>query len=93
VISIARIQGWRGPEAIAVVQGLYDLGAVRVTAVEVDGRAEKARYQDTSTLIVELPKDTAMRARLFKWEAEVARKEGWGHADDWGQDYLLIWRD
>jgi hypothetical protein len=86
-------EGWRGAEAIAVVQELYDLGAVRVTAVEIEGRTEKARHQDTSTLIMELPKDAAKRARLFNWEAKFAREQGWGPADDWGQQHLLIWRD
>lgn len=86
-------EGWRGAEAIAVVQEFYDLGAVRVTAVEIEGRIEKARDQDTSTLIIELPKDSAKRAQLFKWEAKFAREQGWDPTDDWGQQYLLIWRD
>jgi hypothetical protein len=86
-------KGWRGAEALAVVQELYDLGAVCVTAVEISGRVERARQQDTSTLILELPRDIAKRARLFKWEARFARKHGWDPATDWGQLYLLIWRD
>src|SRR5262245_31331002 len=75
-------EGWRGAEAVAVVQGLYDLGAVRVTAVEIEGRTEKAREQDTSTLIMELPKDHTKRAQLFKWEAKFAREQGWDPTDD-----------
>jgi hypothetical protein len=86
-------KGWRGAEALAVVQELYDLGADCVTAVEISGRIEQARQQDTSTLIIELPKDTAKRAGLFKWEAKFARKHGWDPTIDWGQLYLLIWRD
>ena len=86
-------KGWRGIEAIAVVQELYDFGAVCVTAVETEGRIEKARHQDTSTLIIELPRDSVKRARLFKWEAKFARKEGWDPSEDWGQDYMLIRRD
>jgi hypothetical protein len=50
-------EGWIGAEAIAVVQELYNLGAVCLTAVEIEGRAEKARRQTTSTLIIELPRD------------------------------------
>lgn len=86
-------KGWRGAEAIAVVEELYVLGAASVTAVEISGRIERARQQDTSTLIIELPKDSAKRVQLFKWEAKFARKHGWDPADDWGQDYLLIYRD
>jgi hypothetical protein len=86
-------KGWRGAKAIAVVQELYDLGAVSVTAVEIEGRTRKERYQDTSTLIIELPRDAEMRARLFKWGARFARAEGWAPTVDEGQDYLLIWRD
>lgn len=86
-------KGWRGARAIAVVQKLYDLGAVKITAVEISGRLESERHQDTSTLIIELPRDSAKRARLFRWEAKFARKEGWDPTTDWGQDYLLIWRD
>jgi hypothetical protein len=86
-------QGWRGAEAVAVVQELYDLGATRVTAVEIEGRTERARHQDTSTLIVELPREPAKRARLFKWETKFAREQGWDPATDDGQNYMLIWRD
>jgi hypothetical protein len=86
-------EGWRGAEAIAVVQELYRLGAVCVTAVEIDGRTAKAQRQDTSTLIVELPSDSAKRERLFEWEATFAQEQGWDPATDDGQDYMLIWRD
>jgi hypothetical protein len=86
-------KGWRGARAIAVVQELYNLGAVKVTAVEISGRLERERRQDTSTLIMELPRESAKRTKLFKWEAKFARKEGWDPTPDWGQDYLLIWRD
>jgi hypothetical protein len=86
-------EGWRGAEAIAVVQELYDLGAVCVTAVEINGRVEKSRHQDTSTLIIELPRDPEKRARLFEWEANFAEEQGWDPATDDGRDYMLIWRD
>jgi hypothetical protein len=86
-------EGWRGDEALAVVKELYNLGAVCVTAVEIAGRVERAQYQDTSTLIVELPRDAKKRASLFAWEAQYARKTGWDPATDYGQNYLLIWHD
>jgi hypothetical protein len=86
-------KGWRGAKALAVVQELYDLGAVCVTAVEISGRVERARHQDTSTLIVELPTDSAKRASLFEWQADFAIENDWDPTTDDGQDYLLIWRD
>jgi hypothetical protein len=86
-------EGWRGAKAIAVVQELYDLGAVSVTAAKITGRIEKSKQQDTSRLIVQLPEDKKKRARLFGWEAKFARKFGWDPATDCGQDFLLIWRD
>jgi hypothetical protein len=86
-------KGWRGAKAMAVVQELYDLGAVRATAAEISGRIEQSKQQDTSRLIVQLPVDKKKRARLFGWEANFARKSGWDATTDDGQDYLLIWRD
>jgi hypothetical protein len=86
-------EGWRGDEAIAVVQELYRLGAVRVTAVKIDGRVEKDRCQNTCALIVELPGDTGKRSSLFAWQGDFARKLDWDPTPDDGQDYLLIWRD
>ena len=86
-------KGWRDAKAIAVVQELYDLGAVSVTAAEISGRIEQSKQQDTDRLIVQLPKDTQKRESLFGWEAKFARKFGWDPTTDDGQDYLLIWRD
>jgi hypothetical protein len=86
-------KGWRGARAIAVVQKLYDLGAVTVTAIEIYGRKENAKFQDTSSLVIELPKNSKKRVQLFKWEAKFAKSEGWDPTTDLGQDHLLIWRD
>jgi hypothetical protein len=76
-----------------MVQELYDLGAVCVTAVEISGRVEQAKQQDTSSLIVELPSDKTKRAGLFAWQANFARESDWDPTSDDGQDFLLIWRD
>ena len=86
-------EGWRGREAIAVVEKLYDLGAVCVTAVEISGRVERARDQDTSALIVELPSEEQKRASLFTWHADFVRELGWDPTPDGGQKYMLVWRD
>lgn len=86
-------KGWRGAKAIAVMQELYDLGAVRVSAVKISGRVEQSKQQDTSHLIVQLPKDKKKRAGLFAWQAKFVRKFGYDPTPDDGQDYLLLWRD
>lgn len=86
-------KGWRGNEAVTVVQELYDLGAVCVTAVEISGRVQRSQHQDTSTLIVELPSDATKRDSLFAWEADFATENDWDPATDDGQAYLLIRRD
>jgi len=86
-------KGWWGNKALAVVQELYDLGAVCVTAVKIEGRVEREKEQTTSTLIVELPEEDAKRAGLFEWQAEFAQKRGWDQTLDNGQDTMLIWLD
>lgn len=86
-------QGWWGAEAIAVVQKLYDMGAVRVTAVEIAGRIEGARDQYTSSLIVELPGNNEKRAQLFAWQSEFAKEAGVDSIPDEGQDYVLVSRE
>lgn len=84
---------WLGQEAVEIVQKIYALGAVSVTAVEIEGRVEGATHQDTSSLIIELPEDAVKRACLFAWQAGFALSNGWASASDTGQTHLLIWRD
>jgi hypothetical protein len=86
-------KGWWGAEAVAVVQKLYEMGAVCVTAIEIAGRIEGARDQYTSSLVVELPGNKEKRAELFAWQGAFAKELGWDPTPDEGQDYLLIWRD
>ncbi len=83
---------WLFDEALSVVNELYELGAVFVTAVEIDGRVEGYDQEDTSTLIVELPVEAAKRAALFSWSAEFSRSEGWDPTLDDGQAQMLVWR-
>ena len=84
---------WFGEYGLQLVRELYALGAVRVTAVEIEGRVEGAEQQDTSTLVVELPGDAAKRVCLFAWGAGFARGSGWDPTLDTGQKHLLVWRD
>jgi len=84
---------WLADEATDIVQELYTFGAICVTAVKIGGFLESAAHQDTSTLIVELPQDTAKRTQLFAWGAGFARGTGWAPVADKGQKHLLVWRD
>ncbi len=83
---------WLADKAIRIVKELYALGAVTVTAVEIEDLDEQATHQDTSTLIIELPKDTAKRAGLFAWGSGFAHGTGWDPESDNGQKYMLVWR-
>lgn len=84
---------WPADKALRIVRELYTLGAVMVTAVEIEDLDEQATHQDTSTLVVELPQDTTKRALLFAWGAGFAYGTGWDPEIDNGQKYLLVWRD
>lgn len=84
---------WLADEALRIVQELYKLGAVTVTAVEIEDLDEQATHQDTSTLIIELPEDAAKRTQLFAWGSGFAYGTGWDPETDKGQKYLLVRRD
>ena len=84
---------WLADEATDIVQELYTLGAICVTAVKINGLPEGVTHQDTSTLIVELPQDTVKQSQVFAWGAGFARGTGWDPEIDNGQKYLLVWRD
>src|SRR4051812_28059329 len=68
-------------ESIAFVQRLYDLGAEKVLAVEIDDYAVGA---NTGHLLVELPADDAARERLFAFEREHAESHGFDGTPDVG---------
>ena len=84
---------WRADVAIEIVQELYGLGAVKITAIEIQGRDKPDEMQDTATLIIELPQEMTRRTCLFAWSAGFARATGWDPQIDEGQKYLLLWRD
>jgi hypothetical protein len=76
-------------QALALVRELYRLGARRVLAVDVD-RDGGPEYEDTDTLLVELPDDAAARSALFAWHASLAGTQGLAPTPDEGQKYLLV---
>ena len=84
---------WLADKALRIVQELYTLGAVAVTAVEIEDLDEQATHSDTSTLVIELTQEAVKRAKLFAWCAGFAHGTGWDPATDEGQKYLLVWHD
>jgi len=85
-----RTLGELSPEvSLDLVNALYELGALAVTAVEIEdipGTSE----QTTNHLIVQLPVDPAARARLFAFERAVAREGGFDPEPDCGQAYVYL---
>src|SRR5688500_2299129 len=69
-------------ESIQFVQRLYDLGAEKVLAVEIDEYPEGA---NTGHLLVQLPADDSARGRVFAFEREHAESHGFDGMPDEGQ--------
>ncbi len=78
-------------ESIRLVKELYDLGAVAVHAVEIDGKADED--QNTGRIIVELPQDQQQRENLLKFCGDMAREAGFDPESDLGQRYVLLMLD
>jgi hypothetical protein len=76
-------------EAIQTVKEAYDLGAVRVTLVnihKVPGQGDRS-----SQMVIELPREAAKRRALLKWEADLMAEDN--PEPDHGQKYLLYDRE
>jgi hypothetical protein len=69
-------------EAVQIVDELYAVGAVKVTAM-VSG-------PEAGSLIIELPDSKDKRKRIFAWEAKFQAKNGDPPTKDEGQKYLMI---
>ena len=74
-------------ESMQFVQRLYDLGAEKVLAVEIDEYPEGA---NTGHLLVQLPGADAARERVFAFEREHAESHGFDGTADEGQEYLYF---
>src|SRR5262245_2243569 len=77
-------------ESIAFVERLYDLGAKRVLAVEID---EYAGGANTGHVLVQLPADDRARENLFGLERDQAEAHGFDRTPDEGQEYLYFKMD
>lgn len=78
-------------ESREIIERLYELGAVRVTAIDID--TEPGFYASTDALVVELPDEAAKRKKLFRHESWHAGGFGFFGTPDTGQKYLLFWWD
>jgi hypothetical protein len=74
-----------------IIQELYDLGAAKVTATDID--SEPGFGETTDVLIVALPQDAEHRAKLFRYENRHSGFFGLGGVSDQGQKYLFLWWD
>ena len=78
-------------ESIRFVKELYDLGAVTVHAVEIDG--VPTEDQNTGKLVIELPQDQEKRDKLLDFCGELAEEQGFDPVPDVGQRYLFLMLD
>jgi len=75
-------------ESIKLAQEIYNVGAVEVTAVGIDG--DPGQFQNTGELVVKLPDDKAARKTIFSWNAKNAEALGFDADEDTGQKYLFV---
>jgi hypothetical protein len=78
------------PESIALVQEIYDAGAVEVLAVEIDDYPDDG--QNTGKLVIRLP-NGEQRKGVFAWAGSAAEAQGFDPEQDMGQSYLFVMLD
>ena len=76
--------------SVALVDELYQLGAIQVVAVTIEGTPP---YESTDRLIVFLPDDEKARRALFAWNNTPERSMGFEADVDHGQEHLFVWFD
>ncbi len=74
-------------ESSKLAKKLYDAGAMKVWAVEIQKDEE---YQNTSRLVVQLPKEKDKRFKVFKIVNALGRKQGFDPTPDWRQTHVLV---
>lgn len=79
-----------GRESIAFVKHLYELGAVKVTAVHfrVLRKPRKGKY--TGKLVVTLPEDSSKRKALLEWCKAQGENLGYTPEADHGESHLFL---
>src|SRR5262245_10114578 len=66
--------------SLSLAKELYSLGAVQITAVEID--TYDSGQENTGKLITSLPEDPTARAKLFAWNGKHAREMGFEPDED-----------
>jgi hypothetical protein len=86
-----RTLGEQSPEeSLRIVQGLYESGAVKANALEIE---RDPGFGETSNIVcVELPAASAARNKLFAIEAKTASSGGFDPVSDDGQAYLFLYK-
>jgi hypothetical protein len=80
----------QGKRAIRLVKELYDLGAVRVVAIEIDRFDGRTEHQNTDSLVVEVPDEPISRQKLFEKIVKIGRSQLYAPTLDEGQKYVLL---
>ena len=80
-------------ESIKFVSPAYDLGAVRVTAVEIDPYPDCGGAQNTGRLVITLPNDPHRRAAVLRWAGRISESHGFDAEGDTGQEHVFITLD
>jgi hypothetical protein len=77
-------------ESIALVKGLYKLGAVEVTAVHFRALRKPKRGKRTGKLVVTLPEDSTKRKALLEWCKAQGENLGYTPEADHGESHLFL---
>ena len=78
-------------ESIALIQRIYDAGAVEVIAVRIDEYPGEG--QNTGKLVIKLPDEPELRQGLFALAGGIAQRLGFDPEQDTGQTYLFLMLD
>lgn len=76
-------------DSLRIVRQLYDQGAQKVWAVDLEKYAEG---ESTNALVLELPEKPELRRQLFTLEARCASSGGFDPVGDDGQHYMFLYK-
>jgi hypothetical protein len=80
-------------ESLALVEEVYALGAVRVTAVEIGDYPDMGGCQNTGKLVIELPDAQSKRTKVLAWASKIAEEQGFDPLADTGERYVFVMLD
>ena len=85
------IDEYENDRTLEIIEEIYQRGAAKVTAVEID--VDPGIGETTDILIVTLPEDPSQRAEVLKCRSLLPQWTGIGGTADRGQKYLMLWWD